>query len=91
MVWAAVHGESIGWIATGKNLFDFRMDDGTDFIARILFRKCLPVVLKYFTDGNCYTHTCIVKDKAGLCKEKVQIGTKSLDLHERGVAAFFIM
>lgn len=68
---------------------NFRMDYGANLVAGIFFRECLPVVLEYFTDGKCCAHSSIVKDEAGLCKENVRIGTKSLDPHERGVAAFF--
>lgn len=67
---AAKQGKPIGWIAAGKNLFDFRMDDGADFITGIVIGEGRPMVLKYFTDCNGCTHTSILQGEAGLCKRK---------------------
>lgn len=48
------------------------------------------MVLKYFTDGDFRFHSYILKEKVRQCKEKVQILTESHDLHQSGVATFFI-
>lgn len=48
------------------------------------------MVLKYFTDGDFRFHSYILKEKVRQCKEKVQTLTESHDLHQSGVATFFI-
>lgn len=48
------------------------------------------MVLKYFTDGDFRFHSYILKEKVRQCKEKVQTLTESHDLHQSGVATFFM-